>query len=245
MTPLIYALFPLAMAVIAILFPYKKPENFAPPSYEVMGKITAWGRISGWIMLLTTLLLLYLTGIQLYNFKQQFIPQRNGSVYKALPEQMYWFMIGFIFILGINCYIFLLLSKLYLGGDFRAYIDYSNSKSKYNTYKAVQPIAAFFSALGLVLLFCLWNYGIYICQDKMVVRWFLSTSDKTYSYGQVKSVNFVREQNKYAAHCVVVFKDGQDWNTSAGLPDDAKDEMIRYISKQSGMRVDTLDTDPQ
>jgi hypothetical protein len=244
---LFYLLFPLVMAGVAWMFPYKKPENFIAPNEASLNKIMKWGKISGWYYVAVIVLLLYLIGVQLCNFKHRFTPHYSDAAYIVLPDHMDWFMIGFIFILGIGVYIFMLMSKLYLGDDFVGYIDYSNSKSQYNTYKAVQPFAAFFSGLGLVLLFCLWNYGIYICRDKMVVRWFLSTGDKTYSYSQVKSVNFIAEDpdKKNVRHFDVVFTDGMDWDTSTGLPDDEKGEMMKYISQRSGMKIDTVENDPK
>jgi hypothetical protein len=244
MSVFFYLLFPLAMAGIAKLFPYKKPDNFVPPGPEAMEKIMKWGKISGWYLLTAVAVLLYLIGVKLCELKQQFIPHDSGIIYKVLPDNMYWFMIGFIFILGINYYIFILMSKLYLADDFHGYIEYSNSRSKYNASEVIKPIAAFFTGLGLLLLFCLWNYSIYIYNDKMVIRWFLSTKNKVYGYNQVKSVNYMKKNGKYGPHCDVIFKDGEDWDTSAGLPDDEKDEMIKYISRQSGVKIDTLDDNP-
>jgi hypothetical protein len=83
--------------------------------------------------------------------------------------------------------------------------------------------------------------------DKMVFLRFLSTHDKTYSYSEVMSINLYRkiQVKKNVRHFDVVFTDGMTWNTITGLPDDEKDEMIKYISKRSGMKIDTFVDDPK
>jgi len=237
--------FLLAMAGIARLFPYKKPENYVPPNYDALGRYTSWGRISGWIMLITVIALFYFLGGTLYNLKEQSVAGGHDVIYKVLPDRLYWIMIGFIFIIGISAFIYTILTKLYLGDDFRGFIDYSNSKSGYNAYKIVIPMGAVFSMLGLALLFFLWDYGIYMYKDKMVIHWYLSTNAKTYKYSDIKSIAYTKENHKHGASYNLIFNNGDYWDTQTGLNDENINEKMNFVIKQSGVKVDTLADDPK
>ena len=138
-----------------------------------------------------------------------------------------------------------LLTKLYMRSDFHAFVYYSNQKSGYNAYKAVIPICGTFLVAGIVLLFFLWDYGIYIYKDKIVVHGYMASKVKTYNYGQVKTIDFMPETHDSGAHYQINFNNGENWNTLTDLRDDSDSRDVSYISKQSGLKIDTLSKDPE
>jgi hypothetical protein len=122
---------------------------------------------------------------------------------------------------------------------FGGYVDYSNRKSKYNAFAAIIPLGGCFALVGISLFYFLWNYGIFVYRDKIVVHWFLSTKAQNYSYDQIQSIRFTPATIEQDATSEVTFKDGIDWNTITGLKDADIAIHIQFISKRAGVKIDT------
>jgi hypothetical protein len=149
-----------------------------------------------------------------------------------------------LFAFGLSgLFVFKLGSELYLGSDFSGYVDYTNRKSKYNAFSGAITLCSGVVLLGIFQLFFLWNYSIYTYRDKVVVHWFLSTKARVYPYSQVKSISFNPKPAKGGLEYVVTFKDKTDWNTAYGLADSNTVRNVQFISKQAGIKIDTLYTE--
>jgi hypothetical protein len=238
-------LFMLAIAGISKLFPNKKADNDGPPNDDDLRKFALWNKIAGWIMLAIIALCLYVLAGTIPNYKHHSLPYDKSMLYAVLPDRFYWFFIGLIFVIGFSAFIYTLLTRLFMWNDFREFENYSNKKSGFNAYKAVYFVCGPFLVGGLILLFFLWDYGIYIYKEKVVIHGFATSKAKTYSYNQVKSIFYTPETNNYGAHYQVKFDDGEVWNNLTDLRDDSSDSEVNYIAKKSGLQVDTLLHDPR
>ncbi len=181
----------------------------------------------------------------LYDYKVQSQQQSHQALFSIQSDRVWWFMLPCLPVLCWGGLFFMWLGRVYLRDDYNDFINYSNQKAGYNAYRAVIPLCTLVGGVGAVLIFLLWNWGIFIYKDKMQIRWYLSLSDKVYSYKQIKSINFIPQKTKAGAHHVVVFDDGQEWNTLLGLSDENELKEINFISKQSGLKIDTIENDPK
>ncbi len=240
LSPLFFLLFPLAMYGIHRAFPFRRPADYVEPTYEQMSKYNSWSKTSGWLLLLFFALSVYLIGGPLCDYSVQSMQPHGVAVFYVLPDRMYWYMIGWIPVLGLSAFVYTLLTKIYLGVDFNNFIAFYNQKVGYNAFKAVIPFCGGFALLGFWLMFCLWNYSIYAYQDKIVIHWFVSANAKTYTYKQVKKIEFTPETQKQGPQYTVTFSDGEDWTSPTALEDPNAARDFGFISKQSGLKIDTL-----
>ncbi|MBV8388259.1 MAG: hypothetical protein JO080_00510 [Mucilaginibacter sp.] len=231
----------LAMIGLRKLFPYRPVDTYWQPGHEAFEKYKRWDKISGWLMLLyIAIAMLIICGPLAYfrNFSQS---QDTAAQFLILPDLFDWVMIAWIPIFGLSPFIILFLGgRLYLRDDFSGYFDYANRKSKYNAVGALVPLFGGLTMLGITLFYFLWNYGIYAYRDKIVAHWFLSTKAQVYSYDQIKSISFTPGTTEKAARADITFKDGMDWDTSNGLRDPNVAKHVQFISKQSGVKIDTV-----
>ena len=237
-------LFMLAMAGISKLLPNKKSDNDAALNDDDFRKFTIWNNISGWIMLALILACFYVLAGTIPGYKRHTLPHDNNLLYAVLPSGFLWFLVGFVFMIGFSAVLYTVLTRLYMWKDFSLFVKYSNQKTGYNAYKGVYFVCGPFFIGGLVLLFFLWDYGVYIYKDKVVVHGYMKTKAKTYNYNQVKAIYFMPETHDSGAHYQVDFNDGDNWNTLTDLRDDSSDSEVNYIAKRSGLQVDTLFHDP-
>jgi hypothetical protein len=241
LSPLFFILFPLAMYGIHKLFPYKQPENYRQPTTEQLLKYNKWGnKISGWLMLGFFAISMWLISGPLYDYHNSLYLEKSAAVFIVLPDRFYWVMLSFILLLGLSMFFYNLATRLYMGDDYEGFKDFYNQKVKYNSYKAVRPLCSSFALLGIVLLYFMWNYSIYAYRDKIVVHWYLSVEAKTYSYSQVKSIDYTPAGPKNGDSYTVTFKDGLDWNTPTALDDPNAQKDVDFISRQSGVKINTL-----
>jgi hypothetical protein len=238
-------LFMLAMAGISKLLPNKKVENSAIPNDHDVRKFTLWNNISGWIMLVIIVLCFYVLAGMMPGYRKQALPHDQSLLYAVLPDGFFWFLVGMVFMIGFSAVIYTVLTRLYMWSNFDGFVKYSNQKSGFNAYKGVYFVCGPFLIGGLVLLFFLWDYGVYIYKDRVVIHGFPTAKEKTYTYQQVKSIYYTPEGHNYGAHYQVKFDDGEVWNNLTDLRDDRGDQEVGYIAKQSGIPVDTLFHDPQ
>jgi hypothetical protein len=221
-------------------FPFRRPADYLQPTDKQIARYNAWSTLSGWLLLLFFALSVYLVGGPLRDHRVQSLQPQSTAVFYVLPDRMYWYMIGWIPVLGLSAFVYTLSTKIYLGNDYKSFIEFYNQKVGYNAFRAFIPICGGFALLGFWLMFCLWNYSIYAYQDKMVVHWFVSANAKTYTYKQVKKIEFTPETQKQGTEYTLTFDDGQDWNSPTALEDPNAARDFAFISKQSGVKIDTL-----
>jgi len=231
----------LAMAGLRKLFPYRPVDTYWQPGREAFEKYKRWDKRSGWLMLIYFTAIMLIVCGPLFYIRGFYQLQDKATQFIVLPRAFEWIIISWIPILGL-CPLFILFlgGRRYLGDDFDGYIDYSNRRANYNAVGSIIPLCGGFAVLGITLFYCLWSYSIYAYRDKIVVNWFLSYKTQVYSYDQIKSISFTPATSEKYAIGKVMFKDGLDWDTSTGLRDLDIAAHIQFISKRSGVKIDTV-----
>jgi len=233
----------LAIAGLRKLFPYRAVDTYWQPGHEAFEKYKRWDKRSGWLMLLYfTVSMLVVCG-PLFYIRSFYQLQDKTAQFIVLPRLFDWIIISWIPIFGLCPLIILFFgSRLYLGDDFSGYFDYTNRKANYNAVGSIVPLCGGVAVLGIALFYFLWSYSIYAYRDRIVVHWFLSTKAQVYSYDQIKSISLKPGTPQQKALGKVMFKDGLEWDSSNGLWDDDIAKHVQFISRQSGMKVDTVYT---
>jgi hypothetical protein len=241
---LVPVLVPIFMAFISKLFPYKMPRGLVLPDENVLTeKYAKLENHSGWYTLISLAVGAFIYGFVLSLLNQSFIDRSKLILFQILPGDFFYYIFGFMLGLGTLGYIMIVILKIRLGKDYDEYEAYSNLKTGRDSVKAYNAIAlpcAFMSILGFCLL---WNYGVKLYKDKIEAHWFLSLTDKTYTYNQVRSISFI---NDNAPHYHIILNDGTDWNTQTGLNGGTEQpSIINFIHERSGIKIDTLLHEPK
>lgn len=186
----------------------------------------------------------YLIAIGLYGINHLLIEKNKLIIFEVRPDHFWWVSFGMIFSFGfIAAYGIMIVYRIVLKDNIDAFIDYNNTRSGYDSIKVAKHMGTFFIVFGVLGYCLLWNYSVKIYKDKMTIRWFLSLDDERYNYDQVKTIYYVKET---APHFDIIFKDDMDWNSQTGLKTyEAQSEIVEFISRKSGIKIDTLEKDPK
>lgn len=122
-------LFMLAMTGISKLFPNKKVANDAVPSKGALRKFTTWNNISGWIVLVFIILCFYVLAARMPDFQRQAHNNDKSLYYAVLPGGFLWFLIGFVFMIGLTAVVYTIITRIYMWNDFDGFVKYSNQKA--------------------------------------------------------------------------------------------------------------------
>lgn len=253
MTFLIYPITVLVIALLAKFVPLKLPVNHSEIDFTTLrNKYQKWDKLSLILVLILIPAIAYLIGLLFSTIF--YSPENNDSevIYHIGTSRLMWFMPALVLAFGFVKFPMTFIYKLILKQDYNEFILYSDLKTGADGMKIFNYMM-WISGIGtIILMILLSDYSVNIYKEKIILNDFLTFTNKTYSFSEIKSINYIQPLNPNTGEpqtpsYFIRFKDNGHWDTSRGLEDDnnRQEEIINYLSEKTKLTINLLKSNPE
>jgi len=253
MNALTYPIILFVLFLLSKIFPYKKAEGGLNADFGTLQKkYQKWDLFSAFLVIIlipvTTYLLGSLFSIIFYSSESS----NSEIIYHIGTSRLMWFMPALILSFGLLRVPMTLIYKSIFKSDYNQFMLYSDLKTGIDGMRVLNYMT-WISGLGAVLfLVLLSDYSVDIYKEKIVLNDFLTFSDKSYSFSEIQSINYIKPLNPNTGEpekssYFIKFKDGEHWDTARGLEDDnnRQNEIIKFLSEKSKLNINELQKNPE
>jgi hypothetical protein len=241
------------MIGLALLFPHKPKEYISQwRRQELHAKFKHWDWLALPLLFVFAPAITWLFG-QIFIYQYRFgIGDDPAIFYQLLPETEFWYVPALILAFGLVCYPMLWVYKLLLKERYNDYELYSDLKHGIDGRKVMRLMLIFFGVAALVAMHLVEDYYIKIHKSGIEANSLLELEARHYAFKDVHKLTFFKYNRSSrdstllepAPHYQIEFKDHNTYNTRMGLHDIITEpKAVAYISRRSGVKVDTLDVD--
>ncbi len=245
---------PLAMRLLAKLFP-AKPTAAAAPSFDALAaKYRRWDGILAVMILAVAApasFVLYRLLVWIANWCAGLLPRADMVLAPITPA--YWFLPALM--LGLLCGIVVALGivRRLLGERNSEYEAYWARASKMDSVKANRVVMEVCAGLCAMLIFLGLRTYVLVSGDALIVNGYFSLGETRYHLADIRKIEtaprFIAPNGDTVARreYVVTFADGRRWTTDiAADPDQAtKRALVQLLSRRSGVPVEELAVFPR
>lgn len=253
MNALTYPIILFVLFLLSKIFPYKKAESSLNVDFGTLQKeYQKWDLFSAFLVIILIPVITYLLG-SLFSIIFYSSESRNSEIiYHIGTSRLMWFMPALILSFGLLRVPMTLIYKGIFKSDYNQFMLYSDLKTGIDGMRVLNYMT-WISGLGTVFfLVLLSDYSVDIYKEKIVLNDFLSFSDKSYSFSEIQSINYIKPLNPNTgepekASYFIKFKDGGHWDTARGLEDDnnRQNEIINFLSEKSNLNINELQKNPE
>jgi len=253
MTLLIYPITALVIFLLAKFVPLKLPVNHSEIDFPALkNKYQKWDMLSLILILILIPLMTYLIGLL---FSTIFYSPENSEsqvLYHIGTSRLMWYMPALVLAFGFVKLPMTFIYKVILKENFDEFILYSDLKTGADGMKIFNYMMWISGIGAIVLMMLLSDYSVNIYKEKIVLNDFLTFTDKTYSFSEIKSINYIQPLNPNTGEpqtpsYFIKFNDDGHWDTSRGLEDDnnRQEEIINYLAEKTKLKVNVLSSNPE
>ncbi|MBS7229911.1 hypothetical protein KHA90_02645 [Flavobacterium psychroterrae] len=253
MTFLTYPIIVLVLFLLAKIFPYKKNDNLLQIDFATLkNKYQKWDLLSVVMVFILIPGITYLVG-SLFSIVFYSTETKDPQIiYHIGTSRLMWFMPALILSFGLIRFPITLIYKLIFKDKYKEFMMYSDIKTGADGMKILNYMTWISGAGSIVFLVFLSDYSVDIHKEKIVLNDFLTFSDKSYSFSEIQSINYIRPLNPNTGEpekssYFIKFKDGGHWDTARGLEDDnnRQSEIINFLSEKSKLNINELQKNPE
>lgn len=253
MTTLTYPIIVLVLFLLAKIVPHKhKVDSLEVDFITLRKKYKKWDILS--IILLFILMpgMTYLLGLLFSTLYYSPENENPEIIYHIATSRLMWFMPGLLLSFALIRFPMTFIYKLILKEDYNQFMLYSDLKTGADGMKIMNYIS-WISGLGsVILLVLLSDYSVDIYKEKIVLNDFLTFSNKSYSFSEIQSINYIQPINPNTGESektsyFIRFKDNGHWDTARGLEDDnnRQEEIINYLSEKTKLKINAVQVNPE
>ncbi|SHG03456.1 hypothetical protein [Flavobacterium johnsoniae] len=243
----------LVMSLLAKIFPYKKPEgNLEVDINTLRSRYQIWDLFSVVLIFILIPGITYIIGslfsIIFYSTKVD----NPEIIYHIGTSRLMWFMPALVLSFGLIRIPMTLIYKLIFKEEYNQFMLYSDAKTGIDGMRVLNYMTWISGIGSALLLILLSDYSVDISKEKIVLNDFLTFTDKSYSFSEIESINYIKlinpnTQQPEKESYFIRFKDGGHWDTARGLEDDnnRQNEIINFLSEKTGLKINELSKNPE
>lgn len=241
------------LSILAKIFPYKKPEgNLEVDINTLRGKYQIWDLFSVVLIFILIPGITYVIGSLLLIIFYSTEANEPEIIYHIGTSRLMWFMPALVLSFGLIRIPMTLIYKLIFKKEYNQFMLYSDLKTGIDGMRLLNYMTWIAGIGSVLLLILLSDYSVDIYKEKIVLNDFLTFSDKSYSFSEIESINYIQPVNPNTQQpekesYFIRFKDGGHWDTARGLEDDnnRQSEIINFLSGKTGLKIIELQKNPE
>lgn len=243
---------PLVLGLCIWLFPYKAPKTLSKQHFGTLhSKYKKWDSIGLLFLFILVPSMTWLFGELFLIINSLALSKKPGLIYEVVPDLMWWCIPALILSFGLVTFPMMFFYKSLLEDKYEEYMSYSNMKNGFDGMRVSHSIALALGILSAAILLFISDYTIEIYKDKLVINDLTSISkNNSYNFSQIQSINFVQNIKTSTKitpcpHFLILFTDGNSWNTNSELNDETNQAaIIKILTSGSHQKIKTLSYDP-
>lgn len=243
----------IGLSILAKIFPYKKPEgNLKVDINTLKGKYQIWDLFSVVLIFILIPGITYVIGSLLSIIFYSTEANEPEIIYHIGTSRLMWFMPALVLSFGLIRIPMTLIYKLIFKKEYNQFMLYSDLKTGIDGMRLLNYMTWIAGIGSVLLLILLSDYSVDIYKEKIVLNDFLTFSDKSYSFSEIESINYIQPINPNTQQpekesYFIRFKDGGYWDTARGLEDDnnRQSEIINFLSGKTGLKIIELQKNPE
>ena len=206
--------------VIFLFFPKKKSEYKTNKSLKELSRRFRWFNVASTFIVFVAAVLIGLgTSFIFQKISLLKMEQYHTAILVITPSYWGWLIGGLVLGFGLAGALAMRFTKKHLGDEYGDYMAYQTMIQGFDSERLARFIIPALIAGSLVIVLLLSGSYTVVYKDKIIVNYYLSFSEKEYTYQDITKVQeFTGKKGDNYFH--ITFNDGEVWNSRQNGNDD-------------------------